>query len=339
MGKQFIIAHFIETDIPGGAEQVMLDICKIIKNSQNNMKPLIITFKHKWIEEQCEINSISYKVIPLKFLFKKSYLLPIFTLFFSVWLKYNRISLLHTHLFGPITGCAIAAYIAKVHHVATLHDIYMVEDRPNRIKGIQLANRFNTYSIAVSENMKSFYISRLKGINISVIYNGIDLHKFAPNFHRNADSGNIIIICSGRLICLKRVHVIIDAVAQLIPSNPNVRLRILGDGPELDSLKQKAGHLEENIHFLGFKENISKYLSESDIFVQNSTSEGLSRSIIEASSAGLPCVVSDVGGNNEIVVHEYNGFLTDGSVSQLVEKLRYLISNASLRRELAKHPG
>ena len=72
---------------------------------------------------------------------------------------------------------------------------------------------------------------------------------------------------------------------------------------------------------------------QSDIFIQYSTSEGLSRSILEAIASGIPAVVSDVGGNRQLLENGENGFLVSANdPDELYKALEALVTNPELRR-------
>ena len=89
-------------------------------------------------------------------------------------------------------------------------------------------------------------------------------------------------------------------------------------------------------HFLGNRTDVDDILNQNDIFCLISNYEGLPISIIEAMRAGMPIIASDVGGVNELVQDEVNGFLIPrGNISELVKKLEYILHN----RELIKFMG
>src|SRR5262249_38695768 len=117
---------------------------------------------------------------------------------------------------------------------------------------------------------------------------------------------SIVAIVVGRLVSLKRTC---DALYALRDASgkQKITLLIAGEGPEYPALVALADQLRlsEKIRFLGARDDIAALLRCSDIFVQCSETEGLSMSIIEALHAGLPCVVTRVGGNSELVAHEH----------------------------------
>jgi glycosyltransferase involved in cell wall biosynthesis len=332
------IGHFIETEVAGGAEQVLIDLARYANSETHDFYPVVLHFGHPWIAHQCEKYGIEHLVIPFRNNFKSTVRLPLFALEFGFWLRKQKIDLLHSHLFGPVTGGALGAKVAGIPHVGTLHDVYMIEEKPARIYLIGLAALLGTKLVTVSKNMEGFYRKRgrFKADRIQTIYNGID----SPDALLTPDntSSPLSIICVGRLVALKNVNLVIQATIALARSQ-DLQLFILGEGPERERLESEIPSDQKGrVHFLGVSDDVPSWLRQSDIFVQFSSTEGLSRSIIEAIAAGLPAIVSDVGGNREIVEDGYNGFvLPAGNVEALEATVEKLANDKALRKTMGEH--
>ena len=106
------------------------------------------------------------------------------------------------------------------------------------------------------------------------------------------------IISVGRLEYQKGYDNLLKSFLAVKKIFPSARLKIFGKGSQKNSLKKfiKDNHLAENIYLLGFSENISKELSNSDLFVLASRYEGLSNAVLEALAIGLPVVLTDCPG-------------------------------------------
>lgn len=118
----------------------------------------------------------------------------------------------------------------------------------------------------------------------------------------------------------------------------SLQLNMVGDGPLLSEAQAyvTSHHLENDVHFLGRRTDVDDILNQNDIFCLISNYEGLPISIIEAMRAGMPIIASDVGGVNELVQDDVNGFLIPrGNISELVEKLKYILDH----KELIKYMG
>ena len=219
----------------------------------------------------------------------------------------------------------------------------MLEEKASRIKLLSLSNKLGTKLVSVSKDMSDFYVKclHLDKAEMTTIYNASIIEtKPSPFTKKNIfdqyslSDDDIIITTVGRLVTLKRVDWIINAFSNIDNiANKNVKLIIIGDGPEYANLSAltKKNNLH-NIIFTGEIQNVNELLYLSDIYVQFSNTEGLSRSIIEALSCQLPCIVSDVGGNRELVLNNINGYLLNASdLDSLTEALTRLLVNDEKR--------
>lgn len=121
------------------------------------------------------------------------------------------------------------------------------------------------------------------------------------------DIDDIVLISAGRLEANKNCETIIRAIAKV----PKVKLLLCGEGDMKDNLKILAETLDvdNRVFFLDNRTDIEKLYQAADIFVMMSLREGLSRSIMEAMASGLPCIVSDIRGNRDLIINYQNGFL------------------------------
>ncbi len=146
--------------------------------------------------------------------------------------------------------------------------------------------------------------------------------------------GTMKLVTVGRLVSWKRVDAVIEAVAQSVGTG----LIIVGDGPEREPLEKLARHLgiAERVHFAGprSRTEVLGLMAACDVFVLNSTYEGLPHVVLEAMSLGLPVVATAVGGTPEVVESERNGLLIQPDQSALVQTLKRLQDDPKLRRKL-----
>ena len=119
----------------------------------------------------------------------------------------------------------------------------------------------------------------------------------------------------------------------LSSSSHDWEVTLVGDGPNLDSLKNESKKLgiSDRVNFVGLVDNVQDYLAKADLFCLISNWEGFPRSTLEAMRAGLPVIVSDVGGSKEAVLEGKSGFVIPrGDDRLLAEKLGILIDNPTL---------
>jgi len=142
------------------------------------------------------------------------------------------------------------------------------------------------------------------------IPNGIDINRFSKSSSKNKKDIRTITYI-GRLDSYKGVDFLLKGFKELLSKVDNVRLNIVGDGPDETLLKNEAKDLGilDNITFKGRQEDILSELYNTDIFVLPSLSEGMSNVLLEAMACGLPVVATFVGGNSDLIRDRYNGIL------------------------------
>ena len=138
----------------------------------------------------------------------------------------------------------------------------------------------------------------------------------------------------GRLSAAKDHATLLDAMRRLIDSGANAVLVIVGDGElrrDIEDLRRRLD-LDARVHLLGARSDIPELLSAFDAFVLSSLTEGYSLALVEACAAGLPCIVTDVGGNTEIVRNQVSGLVVPSANPEaLASAMRELCNRAGLR--------
>ena len=196
--------------------------------------------------------------------------------------------------------------------------------------------------IAVSEFTRKMALLHYK-VPIEVIPNGVDLKKISIDFTETTDfskpkSGEIYpqpvrIVFAGRFMEQKNPANLVQALERLA-DNPWT-CAMLGDGPLLESIRIRIENngLTDRFWLPGWvsPDDVLAEFARSDILVLPSRSEGLSVVGVQALGMGLAMVLSDAGGNLELVRHNENGFLFPvGDVNSLTAHLEYLLKNPSM---------
>lgn len=301
------VAHFIDSLVLGGAETMLLDLVE--HQRRRGLDAWVVHFGHREVQAACEARDLPALIAPAHQDFKSFRRLPRFVHAFRRFLRRQKVELLHSHLFGAITGAALAARSAGVPHVGTLHDTHMIAEDARRMWLLRTASWLGTRLVAVSEEAAEFYRERggLRYGDPQVIRNGVALSS------RAAVAGSdeaITLISVGRLVPLKGFDRLLRAYGALpADARSRSRLWIVGDGPERGSLERLAAQTGGEVEFLGLRRDVPDLLARSDVFVLASETEALSRSILEAMAAGLPCVATDVGGNRELIHERESGLL------------------------------
>ena len=133
----------------------------------------------------------------------------------------------------------------------------------------------------------------------------------------------------------KGTYDLIDAFEQIAPRHPNARLVLPGDG-EIDEVKAVIAErgLQDVIEVPGWVSGAAQdeLWNRTDVYTLPSYNEGLPGSVLEAMSAGLPCVSTPVGGIPEAVIDGETGYLVEaGDVPALAGALEKLVADEELR--------
>ena len=126
-------------------------------------------------------------------------------------------------------------------------------------------------------------------------------------------------VCVGRLSHEKGQDRLLDALARV----PGVRLSLVGDGPDRDSLVRRAETLgiSARVEFAGWQKDVAPFLSNAGLVVNSSRSEALGLSTIEALLSGAPVLATDIPGNRESLSNGRYGRLVPDSVEGLASGL------------------
>lgn len=189
-------------------------------------------------------------------------------------------------------------------------------------------------SYAGIEEIKEFTKKpKLKVIENICEFKNIKITK-DKNFDKLFMKDKKTIIAVSRLNKVKRVDILINSLS-VINKIYDAQLIIIGDGPEKERLKDlvKKLSLEDNVHFLGFRDDVIQWMINSDIFVTASQVEGSPNSLIEAVCLGIPSIATDCPtGPKEILNNGDQGILIPmNSVKHMVDAIRLLIEDEDLR--------
>jgi glycosyltransferase involved in cell wall biosynthesis len=204
-------------------------------------------------------------------------------------------------------------------------------------------------TICVSNAVRDSLIHqyRFPARKMMTIHNGISPREFTPN---QSDGKAIrtkleirpdefVLVCTARLSAEKGIDILLSAMSQIIQKDVSCRCIVIGDGALKEELLEQAKSLGLSLHvfFEGFQADVRSYLCAADAFVLTSHIEGLPFSVLEAMACGLPCVVTNVGGNSEAVVHNVNGLVVNpGSVDEVAQAIIYLLTHPQERARMAQ---
>lgn len=337
------ILHFLDTVNRGGAETLVLDVCR---NARANDLDVIFAAAGGGGLEQDFIKSGAD-------FFRLKRRLP-FDLFTISSLRRiivkNKIDIVHTHQAVEALHALAASFGTRVKVVLTHHGI--VTDRKNLLALKFLLPRVDC-NILVGKASRKSYETGLDFVfppNTTVIYNGVDERRLQPigkNLREelNISAGTFLIGMVGNFYKEPRKDqmTLCRALPKVFAEMPGVRCVFVGkieEGAE-DKFAECAKFCEENrindrVHFLGARDDVPDILAALDLFVFSSLKEGLPIALNEAMLAGVPAIVSDIeplleaSGNGK-----YAEVFPVGNAFDLSEKILNLLKNEALRNDLS----
>lgn len=240
----------------------------------------------------------------------------------------GQFDIVHTHNTLPQFYGSLAAHLAGVPVVVNSQHGRGCGKSWKARQQFRLANRWSDRVIGVSEDAARLCQrdDQRSADRISAIWNGIDVDRF--DFR--GPSSEPVAISVARLSKEKDFETLLRAVWILIKEYPDFRLKLVGDGAERPKLEALARDLklEQNVEFLGERDDIPDLLRQAGFFVSSSTTEGISLTILEAMAVGLPVVTTNVGGNPEIVVEGGTGRLVSPrSPDELALAMRQMLAD------------
>lgn len=212
--------------------------------------------------------------------------------------------------------------------------------------------RFADAIIAVSQASTRLLKSRLPDKEVSVIYNGVDPEEFQletikarKHAHKILDipEERPVIISVGKVGERKGQKFVLEAAARVVRDHPKAFFAIVGGLDRksdyfnsLENIIDQKG-LDNNVRFLGFRNDVPEFLIGSDIFLHTALWDPNPRVVIEAMAARLPVVAFDVDGVPEMVTPGKTGNLVPtGDVEGLSDSLKKLLDNPTLRERMGR---
>ncbi len=350
--KCLIIRNAYSYDF-GGGEKFPVNLA--IELKKYGYTPLIVSRSQKLLNYAKDQN-ISYKKgwwwARQDWSGTKTILFPVYivwqfllTIWYLVLIVKHRPEVVHPQSRDDFIAATFAARLLGKRVIWTDHaDLkYVYGNHKSYIKNpvgkiVYFASKFANAVTLVSKSeygLISDVLGHAPPKNYSVVYNGAfkdDIEKIS----HNKISDLLTFICTSRLVKEKGIKELIEAFIKLSSTNKNVRLLIVGEGPDEDYFKNISQD-HSNIKFIGYSSEVEKLLAQSDIFVHPSYHEGFSLSLVEAARAGLPIITCEVGGNPEIVSNGKNGILVPAKdTNSLFIAMSKLANDMVLRKSYGK---
>lgn len=274
------------------------------------------------------------------------------TLKFSRLIRAMRIDIVQTYHFKSDTIGVLSAKLAGVKKI-----ISSKRDTGDYKKKVQYyisrkINRLIDEFIVVADKVGDVLAKKenLPRHKINTIYNGVDTKKFRPISVENKIkarsriglSENDYVIGMVAVFRPEKNHdIFFDALKQLSKDIDNIKAVVVGNGPLYKYYKNycRSNGIEDRVIFTGATQNVYQYLATFDVAcLVPGSNEGFSNSILEKMAAGLPLVVTDIGGNAEAVMDGYNGRVVPANSSNAVaEAIKEMYNDAALRISMGQN--
>lgn len=340
--QELRVLYVIPSLAKGGAQRLLLDICKELGNRKGFEYLIVIleaTNEYKELSKgikivHCEVKIRSFKMDDLKN-------------DLTAWdkiLEEFKPDIIHSHLYlaDLIATSRIlpdVKYFCHVHGRTTQYEklpVFKFFLNPKSYILHQLEKYYikkrqkkaGAKVFTVSTYYKDYLLNNLGG-SIVILPNAINCHLFY--FPEEKNIGNPLrLISVGRLVKNKNHLFLLEVAAYLKEAGIIFEMIILGEGPLIYTLRQnlKELGLEEDVILKGNVENPEDFYQHSHIYLHSALDEPFGLALLEAMSAGLPVICLDGKGNRELIEQGKNGFMfAKPDVAGFAEKIIILMNN------------
>ena len=274
-----------------GAVHSLMTLAQAQRDSGHDVQ--LVTFKGKPFND--ELRQLGWEPTTFRVRFKID---PLAILQMARYFKRAKIDVVHTHLStSSVNGC-MAARLAGIPCVATVHGM-----------SGKLSFIFADHMISVSEGVKQHLISQgIKAERITAVYNGVE---FPSDLISRQDArvkfgiapDALVFGTVSRLTPMKGIDFSLNAFVEIVKALPKAIYVLVGDGDHAEQYKEMVRELkiDDKVKFLGYQSNVFEPLTAMDIFLFPSLKEAMGISVVEALAVGLPVVSTNVGGLPEVV--------------------------------------
>lgn len=321
----------------GGAEKQLVEIVKRLDKDKYDAMVCCLT-RGGPFEDELKQEGIRYSILWKRFKFDFSVIFKLVRL-----LRIEKVDILHTYMFTSNSFGRVAGAVARVPKIVVSERCVDIWKNKFHFLIDRILLHWTDKVICVSNGVRKFYVDK---IDISdekavTIYNGLAIE----HCHTNADitkkyglcSGNRIIGTIGRLTLQKGLKYLIHSAAIALRQTPQIKLFIIGDGPEKKNLVKLVNNLgiSERVIFTGFQKDVMPFLKVMEIFVLPSLFEGLPNVVLEAMAFEKPVVAINIPGVDEVVTDGETGVLVPPrSPESLADAIIELLNNEGKARRM-----
>ena len=336
------IAQMLESDGPGGAEVVMLQLSEELRRKGHEVVHVGPAVGEGWLGErfrEAGFPSMTFRLTrPVDFRCLNE---------LTETLRKAEVDVVHSHEFTMCVYGAAAARRLGIPHVTTMHGSQTVMEKLRRRVALRWAFRHAKLVVACSEATRVDVEDRLglKAGTVHAVRNGVPERpgRRAPiREELGLSEDELLVVAVGNVVPRKGHLIMLRAFARLEDEGLDVpwRVAVAGDKrdavPDIEALIAERGW-GDRVHLLGARDDVPDLLAGADVFCMPSLWEGLPLAVLEAMFAGLPVVASRTSGIPEALDSDRVGLLSPpGEEAPLAENLGAVLRDPELRRALGE---
>jgi len=335
------VVHMIDELPPDGAERLIADMMyHRSKRFRFTVLTLIDGGANGMIAE--EIRNLG---VPVEVIGRRGAVDPTLVVRLALWMRKNRVDVVHTHLFTADSYGRVAARLAGVRGVfSTAHNTNTAAGKVKKTVHWALS-WISTRVVACSEEVGRVMREqdRLPASRLGVISNGINVDRFAGargdgvREEFKVPNGSLLIGVIGRLHEQKGHKDLIAAMALLRDQGLAATCLIIGQGELRAELEAEVARLNvgDRVIFTGLRKDVPRLLAALDVMAMPSLWEGLPMALLEAMAMSRPVVATRVSGIPDVIQDEQNGLLIPAQEpATLAAALARLANDPALRARL-----
>jgi glycosyltransferase involved in cell wall biosynthesis len=321
----------------GGAQQVIRQLVENMDESEIQSEVVCIDNRLGELGEILQKQGVKVHLLNRQPGFDFSLVKQLYTL-----IKTNHYDVIHCHQYSPYVYGLLASILTSAKVIFTEHGRFYPDYGTWKRKLLNpLFSLFTAKITAISYATKDALVKfeNFNANDIVVIYNGIkdnsdiEVDESALKEQFNIPNHVFIFGTISRLQPIKNQPMMIRAFALVHSEHGNTHLLIVGDGESRVSLEQLSKELkmEQHITFTGFQKDPYRFHKIIDVFLLTSFSEGASMTLLEAMSFSTPSIVTNVGGNPEIINNKNGCLVKSNDTINLCSKMGNFLKDSNMR--------
>ena len=257
-----------------------------------------------------------------------------------LWPKRKEFDIIHTHTmeWPAIVAARLGKTLKKkvIIKDSTMNGFRSLRRYPSGPKLQQLIIDHACFVAMTSVIKKNLLKEGIPEEKIIPIPNGIEINDQKKENTRSNMGMNVLFVGNLYQQPAKGIDILLKAWISVNKKLPTAKLLIVGDGdiPAYSQFTRQLG-IEHSVQFEGRQSDLSRYYASASLFVLPSRREGMSNALMEAMLWGLPCIATDISGNNDLIDHNKNGWLVPvADIRSLTNAISDLLSQPDKASEM-----